>query len=221
MGEILDAVLFPVLSKIYHEKGRVGEVIFLSIQLALVLMTSMGIFLAVYGEELITLVYGDKWSSIVFLFQILCLGAGLRTATRIADVANRALGRLRRASLGKFMSAVFILVSVYLVSGFGLESVSTAVLVGNLTAFLIASFVALSGMDLVKSHVFLALLKAVFCSACIAFFIVLVRSVLKTMIGVSIGELFIAFVLTFFALALICHIGYRREIIHIKKHIIG
>ena len=211
LGDIFDSVLFPVMSKIRDDKEKISLLVTYSYQLVLYAITAMGIFLAVFGSEIINLIYGEKWNSIIIVFQVLCLGAGIRSATRVADVTNRAFGRFKAASIGKFFSAMLLLVVVYLASPHGLNIIAVSILLCNIIALIIITLIAFSNIEVSKTDIYVATVKFLICIGLIAIVLSVIHKLFFEIDNVLIKIIAAIFLWLFFML-LVGYLGYKREI---------
>ncbi len=148
VGDVLDAVLFPLMSRAKDRKNILGPALSLIITCVFISMSVLGFLLAVNAELIILLICGEKWLGVVPLFQILCIGTGIRSATRICDIANRALGVVYQAANWRFVVLLLTIIAVLFGINWGLEGVAWAVLASNAVGLLLAFYVAISTLKL-------------------------------------------------------------------------
>lgn len=147
-GNIIDAVFFPVMARLQTDQKRLTMVYLTLASHSFVLMIGLGLFMAANGELLVRLILGERWLPAVTLFQVFCLGAGVRIVTRIGDCVNRALGQVYAASMRKMTMAIVYLLLVWLAVPHGLLMICVAVVVAQLLGALIISHLAWQGIGL-------------------------------------------------------------------------
>ena len=221
VGDILNAVLFPVLSRLRGQRIAIGAMIMAVQELAFYGMNCMGMFMAICGNEIIGLIYGDRWLSVVLVFQTLCLGAGVRSATRIGDIANRAQGRLKAASISKLVAALFLVTAVYFSSRLGLHCVAFAVLASNIFAWFLVSWVSMRGLNISRATISAALSRVVISSILAGLLIKSLHLVSLIWFEDSVIRMITVAPIAVVVVFIVGYVVYRRSLINLKQSIFG
>lgn len=139
VGSILDAVFFPVVSRLQSDPVKLRSVYLTLMSYSFVFMAGLGFYLAANAPLLVNLLLGERWLAVVPVFQVLCLGAGFRVMIRVGDAVNRALGQVYAAARRKMIVAIVFLFVIWFSVPYGLVLVSLAVVVFQALNALVAS----------------------------------------------------------------------------------
>jgi PST family polysaccharide transporter len=142
VGSILDAVFFPVASRLKGNPEKLRSVYLTLMSYSFVFMAGLGFYLAANAPLLVNLLLGERWLDAVPVFQVLCLGAGFRITIRVGDAVNRALGQVYAAARRKMFLAILFLLVVWFSVPYGLVVVSLAVVCFQALNALLASHLA-------------------------------------------------------------------------------
>jgi PST family polysaccharide transporter len=142
VGSILDAVFFPVASRLQGDLSKLRGVYLTLMSYSFVFMAGLGVYLAANAPLLVRLLLGERWLAAVPVFQVLCLGAGFRIMIRVGDAVNRALGKVYAAARRKMILAILFLLVVWFSVPYGLVVVSFSVVVFQALNALLASHLA-------------------------------------------------------------------------------
>ncbi|MDD3149377.1 MAG: lipopolysaccharide biosynthesis protein [Candidatus Gastranaerophilales bacterium] len=89
----LAMIFFPTYSRLQNHPDKLKNVAFKTIKMIALFAVPYGIFQIIMGKEFITFVYGQKWLSSVFLFQILVLFSSFRAIMQCCNPILQAIGR--------------------------------------------------------------------------------------------------------------------------------
>jgi O-antigen/teichoic acid export membrane protein len=148
LSTVVSAVYFPMVSRALPDRARVGFQFMALIVSAFLLMTAFGLVLAINAEFVISAVYGDGWSGAVLVFEVLCIGAGIRAGTQICDALNIARGDVYALAGRRTVSAGIMVLAVYAARGYGLHEVSWAVTASQAAMFAMTVVLAARGLGL-------------------------------------------------------------------------
>jgi O-antigen/teichoic acid export membrane protein len=144
LGEALDRVLFPTMSRVQGEPERLRR-IFLRGLSAVTLLALPGSMLAmVLAPELIDLVLGPRWGAVTGPFQVLALGFFFRTGYRISDSLAYATGAVYRRAWRQAVYAVCVAAGAWIGHGWGLTGVAAGVLAALGVNYLLMAQLSLS-----------------------------------------------------------------------------
>ena len=127
---------------------RVGGQFLVMMTGAFLLMTAFGMVLAVNAEYVIGTVYGSGWSGAVLVFEVLCIGAGVRTCTQLCDVLNIARGDVYALAGRRTVAAVIMVAATYAVREYGLAEAAWAITLSQVAMLIMTVALAMSGLDL-------------------------------------------------------------------------
>jgi O-antigen/teichoic acid export membrane protein len=136
--------------------------------------------LAAAGPELIVVMYGDRWSSAVQPFQILCLAGALKVLNEYAGSAAQAGGRIWDQVGRQLVYTLLIVVCVAVFSGAGLSGAAFGVLVATMimTVMMMRLLEQVAGVT-VRSLV-TAQAPGMLAAVCVSSAIIIVRSGLNS-----------------------------------------
>jgi O-antigen/teichoic acid export membrane protein len=119
------------MSRLLSDKKLVTEQFLKLFSAVFIAMTAVGLLLAVNADFVVRVALGGGWDEAVVVFQILCLGAGLRSSTQICDALNIALGRVQALANRRALAAIVMFGLIYLVQERGLPGAAWATNVGH------------------------------------------------------------------------------------------
>lgn len=110
---MINQISFPLFSKLKHSKEEFNRhyLKIIKIIATLVLPLFIGGFLV--AEELILVVLGEKWSSIIVLFKYLCLVQVMTSLSAINNTVHNALGKAELSMYFNGVSAFLMTLSFY------------------------------------------------------------------------------------------------------------
>lgn len=109
VSSTLGRVMFPSLSLIQQDSGEMWRQYTKMISAVAVISFPLMIFLGVYAEEVIFVVYGSQWAEAVPLFQILCVLGALQSIGTLSGPVFYAKGRtLLMFKVGLFSKSLMI-----------------------------------------------------------------------------------------------------------------
>jgi PST family polysaccharide transporter len=124
-GDATDWVLLPVLSRVQGDRDRLARGLRQTTALLAVTVLPLSAAAWVLGEEVITVLLGERWSGAVNPFRILCLGMFLRVAYKPATVVLKATGHVRPLSRLMCGYAGLVVAGAVIGQGWGLAGVAT------------------------------------------------------------------------------------------------
>lgn len=94
LSRIVNAVAFPALSQLQHDKIELKLMIRKNLKALVYINTPLMVLLSIIAEPLFIFLYSDKWIGAVPYFQILCIGFGILLIVHQCTLtALKALGR--------------------------------------------------------------------------------------------------------------------------------
>lgn len=94
VGESLDQVLFPLLSKSQNETERLKRVFISGTGLILLISAPIAIVAYICAEPLVYFVLGNQWGEVITPFKIMVVGLFFRIGYKLSDSLIRAIGKV-------------------------------------------------------------------------------------------------------------------------------
>src|SRR5699024_3306934 len=110
------------------------------------------------SREIVYLLFGSKWLSLVPALQVLSLGLLFRTGYKISDSLARATGAVYRRAWRQIVYAVLVVTGSWIGHHWGITGVAAGVLFAifinyALMTNLSMKFIDLTFFDIIKSHI--------------------------------------------------------------------
>lgn len=111
---LINQISFPLLSKFQNSNEDFCRYYLKIIKVTVTLVFPLFVGGYLVAEELVTVVLGEKWSSIIFLFKYLCLAQIMTSLSAINNVVHNALGKAERSMYFNGICALFMTISFYI-----------------------------------------------------------------------------------------------------------
>jgi O-antigen/teichoic acid export membrane protein len=128
LGDVFDKVLFPTMSRVQHEPGRLTTAYLQGTAIVGLVTLPAGVVAAAVAPELVSVAFGSRWLALVPPFQVLALGMMFRTSYRMSDSLSRATGRVYRRAWRQALYAVLVFLGAWIGQRYGLTGVAAGVL---------------------------------------------------------------------------------------------
>ena len=128
----LQRVLFPAFSAIQSERSRLQQSVMRSGRLLAAIIIPVGVGLSAVSEELVPVIYGDKWLAMIPVLSLFGLGAAYRGSTAIASPLFNSQNRVSLALKYNTIGTVLMVLGVLMTLPYGIVAVSTAVALSSL-----------------------------------------------------------------------------------------
>lgn len=128
IGESIDQVLFPLLSKSQEEKGKLRRVFIAGT--GLIMLASMPITIVAFicAEPLVSFVLGEQWGMTILPFKIMVTGLFFRIGYKLSDSFIRALGKVYQRAYIQAVYAIFVVFGAFIGHYKGLVGVAFGVM---------------------------------------------------------------------------------------------
>lgn len=133
----ISKVLFPTLSRIQNETEKLKEFFLFTLSFTSFLLFSISTGVFFSAEEIIISILGDGWFQAIFLLKILAFAAPLDLLSHFGGVFCEVRNELNRKMLLQFCYLIWLVFLFYLLKGEGVEGIAVAILIGELTRFLL------------------------------------------------------------------------------------
>lgn len=141
-GQVLDDILFPLMSRVDDREERLTQIYLAGLSIAVLVSLPVSVQLMVLAPELVHVVFGEGWSGAILPLQILAIGVVFRTASRVADSLVRARGVVYRGALRHWIHAVLMVAGVLIGKQWGVPGVAAGV-----TGALFLNFLLVLGLS--------------------------------------------------------------------------
>jgi PST family polysaccharide transporter len=145
LGQVMDRVIFPVLSRFQEDKERVANAYLRGIALVAMITVPASIVVVLLGPEVIHLLLGGgkKWDDAIVPFQIFAAGLIFRTSYKISDSLARAMGTVYRRAWRQAVYAAAVIVGALIGTAFGLVWVAFGVSIAIFLNYLLMADLSL------------------------------------------------------------------------------
>jgi O-antigen/teichoic acid export membrane protein len=101
LGQVLERVLFPAMAKEQGAPQRLRRIFFSSLEAMTLIGLPMSVVMFSLSHEIILVLFGRRWESLVPVLTILSLGVFCRTAYKSSDTLARSLGAVYHTQSGR------------------------------------------------------------------------------------------------------------------------
>lgn len=129
LGQTLDAVLFPAMAEAQGRPESLAVAFRRGIMLISALIAPISMILFVLAPEIILMILGSNWISMVVPLRVLAIGMLFRTSYKMSDCLARATGAVYNSAWRQVVYAILIVIGVWLGARWGLGGVAIAVTV--------------------------------------------------------------------------------------------
>lgn len=144
IGQVLSAVLFPVMSKIQHDHDLLLSTFRRGVSIIAITTLPFSAIMIVLAPEIIHLILGPSWSGIIFPFQVLAVGTLFRTSYKMSDSLARATGAVYRRAWRQAVYAIFVMGFAWVGHYWGINGVALGVLIAIIINFLLMAQLSLN-----------------------------------------------------------------------------
>jgi len=143
IGNVLEKVLFPAMSRVQNDNARLAEVYRdgVGVLATLTLPASAAIYLL--APEIVTLLLGPRWGEAVPILQIFAIGLLARTSMKMSNSLIRAKGAVFQMATCQFLYATAVVGFAIAGQRGGLEGTALGVLAAIVGCYLLAAGMSL------------------------------------------------------------------------------
>ena len=131
----LQRVLFPAYSLLQNDLDAFRKGVARSQRVLSIIVLPLGVGLAITADEVVRVLYGEKWLPVVPLLQILAVGGATRAMFSLVASIYYARGRPDLAFKISIFLAPFVLAGIFIGSHWGVEGVAWAMVLVQLPSF--------------------------------------------------------------------------------------
>src|SRR4051812_23748600 len=145
LGQVMDRVIFPVISRFQDNLDRVANAYLRGIALVAMITVPGSVVVVILAPEAIHFLLGGghKWDDVIVPFQIFAAGLIFRTSYKISDSLARAMGTVYKRAWRQAVYAVAVVTGALVGTAFGLVWVAVGV-----TGAIILNYVLMADLSL-------------------------------------------------------------------------
>jgi Membrane protein involved in the export of O-antigen and teichoic acid len=150
LGQVMDRVIFPVISRFQDNLERVASAYLRGVSLVAIMTIPASVVAVLVAPELIHLLLGGghKWDDVVLPFQIMAAGLLFRTSYKISDSLARAMGTVYRRAWRQGAYALAVIVGASLGTKYGLGWVAVGVTIAIFINYLLMAQLSLQTAEI-------------------------------------------------------------------------
>lgn len=164
----LDAIMFPLLSRLQDDAGRLRRSYRATTAVAAMLTMPASLMMCVSAPVLVPLVLGSQWDAVVLPAQIMAATLFFRTNDSITATLVRSVGRVKERAVLQILYAVLSLGSIYVLRGFGLPGIALGLLAVTVLNFVLMSFLVRRVTTMSVMDNFTPLIPAAVATSCLS-----------------------------------------------------
>ena len=153
----VNKVIFPVMSKIQNDTTRLGNAYQKGLILTALVVLPLSVGLFILSRELIVVILGEKWSSIVIPFKLALVGMYFRVAYGYSATVARSYGAVTGIAVRQTVYAGMVMIGALLGYSYGITGVVIGVVIALCIHFLLLNELVIkvtsfTWSDFVKAH---------------------------------------------------------------------
>ncbi|CAG0938059.1 Teichuronic acid biosynthesis protein TuaB [Gammaproteobacteria bacterium] len=148
ISTVIAGVFFPIMSRSLADAGQASRQFMAVTSTVFVLLSALGWFLAINADLVVHLAFGEGWQQATVVFQVLCLGAGVRAAIQVCDSVNIARGDVYALARRRAMATVVLVAALLTTRFMGLAGATSAMLVGQVAMLAMTVGLAVRGLGI-------------------------------------------------------------------------
>lgn len=130
---VLNAVLFPAYAEIQDQQERLRRVFLSNLRFVAIIVFPLLAGLAVVAPELVAVLFGSRWSGMIPILQVLCLGGVFLTVHNLGDSLACAKGAVRQ----RFQRHLVYAAAVWGMTWYGIQWGPTGAAAGVVLALML------------------------------------------------------------------------------------
>jgi PST family polysaccharide transporter len=158
----MSAILFPVFSELQHDKEKIAEGYFKSINIASLFVFPIMVGMSVGAELVIIGVFGENWYGAVPVFRILCIAGLFKAVFHLAGPVAQATGHVFHEAKRQVIYFIVLLLSALAGVHYGIEGVGIAVMVGSICFYVMMARLTLTILNSSWKTFYMAQLPGLF-----------------------------------------------------------
>ena len=137
VSDVIDRVLFPMLSQTQDEKEATRQVFYRAIELLNIFSIIMAVAFFFNADLIIRIFFGSEWMSLSVVLQILSVTMIFQIDNQLVDCFFRSLNLVRTGFYLRALSLVLNFVAIVIGSKYNVVGIAAAVAIANITVILL------------------------------------------------------------------------------------
>lgn len=139
---VVDRVVFPSMSAMKTDKEKLSQ-FFIEVYSLLLLILTVGAIILFFGAtEIITIIMGQGWDSVIVLIEILAVSIIIKCSTSFINSFLAAYGLIKALTYKNVLLLFVFSLSIYIGVDYGLSGVAYAVVFASAVNFFMSSVIA-------------------------------------------------------------------------------
>ena len=158
VGQAFDRVLFPALAQKQENLEALKRGLLGTLEIATLVALPVSVGMHLLSDELVLVLFGERWRAIIPVLSILSLGVFFRTTYKCSDVLIRSQGRVYNYAAGQAWYTLVIVIGSFVGARlYGVTGVAYAVVIGVAVNYFVmtrlaSSLVRASWREILGSH---------------------------------------------------------------------
>jgi PST family polysaccharide transporter len=136
-GTVTDRVLFPAMSAVQHDRTRLERAYRQSLGVLAMVTLPLSGLLFVAAPEVVHVLLGERWMSVVAPFRVLTVGLMFRTSYKISDSLSRASAATMNRAWRQWLYAFAVIAGAIVGTRWGIMGVAVGVTIAIVMNFLL------------------------------------------------------------------------------------
>lgn len=137
ISNIFNDILFPSLSKLKNDKGKIIRAYFQSKQLIAMVAFPIMTLVAFNAEIIISFVFGDKWVEAIPILKILCFAGAFQSISQFGNAIFNSIGKPEKSLYIAIVRSFMTVVAIIGGSCYGILAVAYLLLLTKILSWLI------------------------------------------------------------------------------------
>lgn len=121
---VVNQISFPIISRFQTDLKKIQDFYLKTTRYQVLLLSPLFWAGALWGEEIIYAILGEKWAPIIFLFRIFCLSQLIFSMTAINGVVHKSMGHSHWLLYFHLLGIIMMPISIYWAAQIGLSATS-------------------------------------------------------------------------------------------------
>lgn len=148
LSTIASTIYLPIASRSVADGREAIRPFLLIITSAFVIASAVGVVFALNSTFIVSAVFGPGWEEAILVFEILCIGAGVRCSIQLCDALNIARGDVYALANRRAATALVMLGGMFAAKGLGLAGAAWAVVASHTLMLALTIALAVVGLGI-------------------------------------------------------------------------
>ncbi len=127
IGKVINKVMFSTFSKVQNNKIEITKILNRTVGILFLFLIPISFYCYLFAEEIIIIILGKKWLSILIPYKILLIGMTFRVGYKLLASCLKGIGYIKYNLFFQFIYMSIILIGSYIVSDYGISGIALVV----------------------------------------------------------------------------------------------